>query len=217
MSCKLNLAKWKIYIDQLKKESSAKVKFELFVGIKDVQTIHNLLSEDRFTYPIYIDTQDSLNILNRFPADENFHTFLLDQDNKVLAIGNPVLNPKIKELYLNIIQGKDVTGKQAISETTVSIDNAIRSLGSFNWQQAQQTTFTLKNTGKHPLRITDVITSCGCTTVEFPKEAIESGDNAILHVKYQADSPESVDTTIKVYANVAESPILLRIIGEAKE
>lgn len=44
----------------------------------------------------------------------NFHTFLLDKDNKVLAIGNPIHNPKVKELYLKIIQGEKVEQKMKV-------------------------------------------------------------------------------------------------------
>lgn len=35
-----------------------------------------------------------------------FQTLLLDRNNRIVAIGNPVHNPKIKDLYLKIIQGK---------------------------------------------------------------------------------------------------------------
>ena len=53
-----------------------------------------------------------------------FQTFLLDKDNKVLAMGNPILNPKIKELYLKIIRGNDIvsTAGKGITQTKVHID-----------------------------------------------------------------------------------------------
>jgi hypothetical protein len=217
LKCRLIPDKWHDFIHTIDSLNIDSVQMLFFIIPKKDNIINYVLSSLHFSYPVCIDLQDSLNILNRFPADENFHTFLLDKDNKVLAIGNPVLNPKIKELYLNIIQGKDVVNKDVVPETTVSVNTSIQPLGSFNWKQIQRTTFVLKNIGKQPLRITDVITSCGCTTVEFPKEEIRVGERATLHVTYQADSPESVDTTIKVYANVAEAPVVLRITGEAKE
>jgi hypothetical protein len=217
MRCKLYLEEWRAFIAAVDTISPIRIPFFFFIHPRNMDEATFILQREHFLHPVCIDIQDSLNILNRFPADERFHTFLLDKDNKVLAIGNPVLNPKIRELYLNIIQGNDVKNKEIVLETTVSVDISIQSLGSFDWQQPQQTTFTLRNIGKHPLLITDAITSCGCTTVEFPKEAIEPGGDASLHVEYQADSPESVDTTIKVYANISESSIVLRIIGEAKE
>lgn len=64
-----------------------------------------ILKRDHFTYPVCMDVNDSMNKLNHFPPDNMFQTFLLDKDNKVIAIGNPVYNSKVKELYMNIIQG----------------------------------------------------------------------------------------------------------------
>ena len=40
--------------------------------------------------PVCIDIDDQLNKLNKFPADITFQTFLLDKDNKVAVLGNPV-------------------------------------------------------------------------------------------------------------------------------
>ena len=37
-----------------------------------------------------------------------FQTFLLNRNNKVLAIGNPIHNPKIRELYVKIIRGESI-------------------------------------------------------------------------------------------------------------
>ena len=35
-------------------------------------------------------------------------TFLLDRNNRVIAIGNPIYNPKVQELYLKIIKGETI-------------------------------------------------------------------------------------------------------------
>jgi len=40
------------------------------------------------------------------PKDERFHTFLLDENNKVILVGYPVNNPKLKELYLKELNKK---------------------------------------------------------------------------------------------------------------
>ena len=52
-----------------------------------------------------------------------FQTFLLNKNNKVMAIGNPILNPKIKELYMKIIQGEEIVkANEDNLMTNVSID-----------------------------------------------------------------------------------------------
>jgi len=81
-------------------------------------------------YPVCFDEKDDFNRLNHFPGEMTFQTFLLDKDNKVVAIGNPVHNPKLKELYLKILTGGKAE-KVEIPMTEVSMDVASIDFGSF--------------------------------------------------------------------------------------
>lgn len=139
-------------------------------------------------------------------------------DNKVLAIGNPIHNPKVKELYLKIIRGEKVgqedKSKQVV--TKVNVDKTSVSMGNFNWQEEQKATFTLKNTGDKLLVIQDVATSCGCTTVSYSKEPVQPGKETTLEVAYKADRPEHFAKTITVYCNAEHSPLTLKISGDAE-
>jgi hypothetical protein len=53
-----------------------------------------------------MDMENTIMKLNNFPKEQDFRCFLLDKDNKVVMVGNPVLNPGIWELYKKIINGK---------------------------------------------------------------------------------------------------------------
>ena len=64
--------------------------------------------------------------------------------------------------------------------------------------------------------INDVITSCGCTKVDYTKKPILSGENIILKIKYKAEQPEHFNKTITVYCNAEGSPFHLKISGNAK-
>lgn len=77
--------------------------------------------------PVCFEEDDYINRLNRFPSDMTFQTMLLNKENKVVAIGSPVLNPKIKDLYLEIITGKKRVGADK-SVTTVSMDQSEKTL-----------------------------------------------------------------------------------------
>ena len=147
-----------------------------------------------------------------------FQTFLLDKDNKVKAIGNPVHNPKIKELYMKILMGEETTGtNEGINlMTEVSIDSTSLYLGNFDWEKEQKVVFTLKNTGDNTLVIDAVSTSCGCTKVEYDKEPVRPGGSVDLHVSYKAEHPEHFNKTITVYCNTKASPLLLKIMGNAE-
>ena len=75
-------------------------------------------------------------------------------------------------------------------------------------------TFTFKNTSDKPVVIENATASCGCTTPEYPKQAIAQGGTGNIKVTYNAATIGGFTkpVTVKV-ANVAE-PIILNIEGE---
>ena len=169
ISCKLKLPQWKEFMALVDSVKSEPIQFLYFFYPKRSADVCQLLRAADFDYPICIDEQDSLNKLNDFPSEIAFQTFLLDKNNRVLAIGNPIHNSKIKEIYLKIIQGGEVKldGEKNVIQTKVNVDKSVISLGHFDWQKEQKTSFVLKNIGESLLVIQDVNTSCGCTEVTY--------------------------------------------------
>ncbi len=214
ISCKLQLNHWKAYMEE---KDVASVRFLFFFSPEKKRDIVNTLKENIFTYPICIDEQNELNKLNHFPTEFGEQTFLLDKENKILAIGNPIHNPKIKELYLKIIQGETVTPEAETPQTltTFSIDRTSVQMGQFDWQQEQTATFTLTNTGDKPLVIQAVDTSCGCTKVEYSEEPVRPGGSTTLQVVYKAEQPGAFGKTVTVHCNTEDSPLRLTVRGEA--
>ena len=161
-SCKLQLHKWKELIEYTDSVTQGKVPFLFFMHPKDAKEIRYLLKRDAFDRPVCIDIDDRLNKLNKFPADITFQTFLLDKDNKVTVLGNPVHNTAVKELYLKQITGKDSPNKN-IPKTTAEATKTEIDFGTFDKSEIKETTIEVKNTGESPLVIVDVSTTCGCT------------------------------------------------------
>lgn len=216
-SCKLRLPAWKSFMSQVDSLASNSVQFLFFFFPKNKTEISNILVTDRFKYPVCIDEQDSLNILNHIPTEMMFQTFLLNENNKVLAIGNPVHNPKIKELYLAIITGKSHSAKvddKLLTTAVLSVSQL--DMGVFDWKKEQLVEFSFTNSGNNPFVIEDVSTSCGCTTVEYPKEPVLPSKKIKLKVRYEAEQLGHFNKTITVYCNTKDSPIQLRITGNAK-
>lgn len=210
-SCKLQLHRWKELINEL---DSVPILF--FLHPKNKREAMLVLKQNNFNYPVCIDKNDVFNKLNKFPKEMEFQTFLLDKDNKVVGIGNPVHNPKVKELYLKIILGDKAPKQKKEIRTTLKMNHSSVDMGSFDWQKEQRTAFTFTNTGTYPLVIVDVTTSCGCTSAEYPKEPIAQGKDAKIEITYKADHPEHFDKTITVYCNAENSPIVLKIRGNAR-
>lgn len=216
-SCKLHLSEWANLIYTVDSIHPNTVQFLFFFSPKKRMEIYQTLLANRFKYPVCIDDQDSINILNNFPSNAAFQTFLIDKKNRVLAIGNPIYNPKIKKLYLNLISG-DNEGlyPNSKSKTDIFLDTTLLNFGTFNWQQERTVDLLLRNIGDEFLVLDGVSTSCGCTVVEYNKEPVRPGSNLELKVKYKAEHPGYFNKTIAVYCNTKDSPIQLRITGNAK-
>lgn len=213
-SCKLQMPLWKEFIFETDSNPNNNVVFVFYICPKDKKGFEYILKRDRFDYPVCIDELDSLNILNQFSSDSRFHTFLLDKNNKVLAIGNPMHNPKIKELYLKIISGKDSFGKLPL--TTISFLKNKIDLGIFSWLEKMETEIVISNTGKVPLVLNDVNTFCGCMTVEYDKKPVRPGRSTSLKIFYKAERPERFDKTLSIYCNAENAPFQLHVSGNAK-
>lgn len=217
ISCKLQLLKWKELIATFDSLTHNNTAFLFYFHPKSKKEIAYILKRDNFEYPVCINEVDSINKLNQFSDEMMFQTFLLNKENKVLAMGNPVHNPKVKELYLKLVLGKAYTDKAPLSQTKISIDKEMIDLGSFDWQKKQQATFTIRNEGNQLLVINGVSTSCGCLSTEYNHEPVQRGKKLNLQVSYKADYTEHFDKTVTVYCNARSSPIKFRIKGNAQQ
>ena len=212
--CKLQLPRWKELMTEVDSLTGGSVPFLFYFHPKDLRELRFLTRRDAFAYPICFDEKDEFNCLNHFPSEMMFQTFLLDKGNKVIALGNPVLSPKVKELYLNMISGEGKTQSHE-TLTTVSVSVTALDFGSFPMLEKQEGRFVLTNTGSNLLVIQDIITSCGCTKVEYSKEPVRPGGTLDVKVIYEAEKAEHFNKTVTVYCNVGNSPLRLTVKGSA--
>ena len=73
------------------------------VNTRNTPLIHILTKQQHFDYPIFIDKKRKMQRINNFPKEPIYQTFLLDKNNRVLLIGNPIGNIKLWKLYKDII------------------------------------------------------------------------------------------------------------------
>ncbi|MGV8945722.1 MAG: DUF1573 domain-containing protein [Lutibacter sp.] len=73
--------------------------------------------------------------------------------------------------------------------------------------------FKFKNTGKSPLVITDVKSSCGCTIPKKPTEPILPGQTGEIEVQYATNRAGGFSKTVTVYSNASENVKTLQIKG----
>lgn len=56
---------------------------------------------------IFVDSANVFMEVNpNIPSESMFHTFLLDENNKVILVGNPMLNKQIEDMMLSIVDEK---------------------------------------------------------------------------------------------------------------
>jgi hypothetical protein len=127
-SCKLRLFEWRELMQESSKMFQEKVKFLFFFYPQNELELNYFLLRDRMDYPVFIDNFDALNGLNHFPSQPEYQCFLLDKDNKVLMLGNPVLNRKIWELYKQTIAGEKQASKPE-ELTTAQADKTVHDYG----------------------------------------------------------------------------------------
>ena len=213
-SCKLQLHRWKEWVHEVDSLTGGQVPFLFYFHPKDMKELRYLTRRDGFSYPVCFDEEDELNRLNQFSSDMTFQTFLLDRDNRVVAIGNPIHNPKVKDLYLDLMTGKE-TSKPTGTTTTVAVNQTTIDFGIFPKSEKQERSFVLTNTGNQVLVIQDVTTSCGCTKVEYSKEPVRPGASLELKVIYEAEQADRFNKVITVYCNAENSPLRLTVKGNA--
>ena len=75
-------------------------------------------------------------------------------------------------------------------------------------------TFMFTNTGRAPIVISNVKTSCGCTVPSYAKTPIMPGETSEIKVHYATNRVGAFKKTITVISNAVEGAKTLRIKGE---
>jgi hypothetical protein len=76
------------------------------------------------------------------------------------------------------------------------------------------TVFHFINTGKGPMRITNVLTSCGCTTPQWSEEAIEPGGRGFVKGTFDPKNrPGHFSRTLTVITNGVPDQVVLTLEG----
>ena len=103
MSCGLKtMHEWDVYVEL--SDSLEGVFDILFI----VSPKHNELGlvkikvlSENFKYPVFIDDKNIFSKINPcIPSEEQFHVILLDKDNRIILVGNPLKSNKIHNLLI---------------------------------------------------------------------------------------------------------------------
>lgn len=141
--CQMRLSLWDNVINEFKSIPDIQINFVMVINGRNRKMIESNLKQCRFNNLVCINESGSFDKANHLPKGKNYHTFLLDDKNRVIAIGNPATNPRVKELFESVIF-KDL-GIDSITKNKLC-KNSVYNLGLVNITDTLSVDFELNNT-----------------------------------------------------------------------
>jgi hypothetical protein len=102
---------------------------------------------------------------------------------------------------------------------TIQFDRTIYDFGDIMLSDGPVTaTFTAKNIGSKPVVIYNVVSSCGCTNVEWTRQPLKKDETGTIKATYSNDEGAyPFDKTLTVYISGQKKPVILRLRGESHD
>lgn len=95
----------------------------------------------------------------------------------------------------------------------IQFDKTVHDYGNIMQGDNGECEFKFKNTGKEPLILSNVYSSCGCTVPSWPKEPIMPGKSDVIKVKYNTSRLGTINKKVTVISNAVNNPVELFIKG----
>ena len=105
------------------------------------------------------------------------------------------------------------------AEGSVSWDKTVHDFGDVSATDGPLTcTFTFTNDGPDPVTVFEVVSSCGCTDVQWSRESVKPGESGTISATYKNDTGAApFDKTLTVYISGIRRPVILRLRGVVHE
>lgn len=128
-------------------------------------------------------------------------------------VGQTVENPTVA------FQPEESTDDAVQVGENVEFDRTVHDFGDVSIDDGPLScTFTVKNIGKEPIAIYEVVTSCGCTDASWTREPLQPGKTGTISATYKnEDGPVPFDKTLTVYIAGVSKPVILRLRGVVHE
>lgn len=180
--CRMKISSWNELINEFKSIPDVDLNFLMIINSDRKNAAEYAINASRFNHPIWFDYENSFFDINSLPDDDDFHTFLIDADDKIVAVGDPVKNPKIKALYKNIISGdyEDKSLKLCAKPTYAA--------GVVAPGEIVKHHYILRNSDTTLLTIQAIIPSCDCTDGRACSDSLKIKGKIGIDITYRADT-----------------------------
>lgn len=124
----------------------------------------------------------------------------------------------VLSVILLLVSCEGQKDKVRIGEMTTLEVNEVFDAGMVVKGEVIKAKFTVKNTGKAPLVISEVRPSCSCTVAEKPDKPIEPGESTVIVAKVETEnvSSKSLTKSVTLVTNTKGSTKVLLIKAKIK-
>jgi hypothetical protein len=106
---------------------------------------------------------------------------------------------------------------QTIVFPTISFDKTLHDFGEIENGPAVETVFSYTNSGRSPLVVTDIKSTCGCTVPQgWSKDPLMPGESSEFSVKFNGKGANKVSKTITLTTNTEKGREQVRITAFVK-
>ena len=99
------------------------------------------------------------------------------------------------------------------SAQKITTQHEVVDCGHVKFRHPVTAEFVMKNEGNKPLVIHNMLKSCGCTEVEYPKKSIAAGESFVVKAVYDAKQMGTFNKQVCLYTNAADEPFILSMRG----
>lgn len=104
-------------------------------------------------------------------------------------------------------QAKNDSLVRVIPKTTMEVPNTRYSFGKIKEGEKVRHTWVIRNTGSHPLLISNITVSCGCTAPYYSHEPIEPGKESEIVLEFNSKNKSGhVEKNALIVCNSDNSP-----------
>lgn len=244
-TCNLHLHRYKQILKDLSDTSGSEVGFLCIVNPSDLNQLQRVLKRQNLgKLPIFIDLTDSINKLNNFPKQNELRTFLVDGDNRVIAVGDPAKNPRVKKYFLHLLSNDSIRKESIstntiptaiVSNDTVTPSNKTTAEGNLALArlimypaEMELGTVHVGDTIVQEFNVTNISgnkcvlalePTCDCISATLkPSNVIEPHESYKLEVRFIAKDPKpKFKCKINFVGNIEFQPFFLKITGNIIE
>jgi hypothetical protein len=94
-----------------------------------------------------------------------------------------------------------------------SLEKKVVEFGVIEMGTTKTVQLAFTNTGKKTLVLSDVYTTCGCTTVDWPKDPFLPGKSGVIKISYNPTETGPFNKTISIYTNAQNNSEVVQING----